>query len=167
MNLQEIQSKIYTVRNQQVMFDFDLAELYQVETRVLKQSVKRNIKRFPLDFMFTLNEEEINLMVSQNVIPSKSHLGGAKPFAFTEQGVAMLSGVLKSDIAIEMNIIIVRAFVQLRKLALTHTELSNKLNEIEQKYNKQFENIYEALNYLLEKDKNEIKQSNRNRIGYK
>ena len=96
INEQHIQHKIFTLRNQQVMLDRDLAELYQVETRALKQAVKMNIDRFPDDFMFELTEDEIDFMVSQNVIPSKNHLGGAKPYAFTEQGVSMLSAVLKS-----------------------------------------------------------------------
>lgn len=93
------------------MLDFDLAELYEVETRALKQAVRRNNRRFPSDFMFELSENEIEQMVSQNVIPSKSHFGGATPFAFTEQGVAMLSSVLRSNKAIDTNIAIMRAFV--------------------------------------------------------
>ena len=97
------------------MLDFDLAELYEVETRVLKQAVKRNIQRFPPDFMFELTGNEINNLVSQNVIPSKSYLGGAAPFAFLEPGVAMLSSVLKSAKAIEVNINIIRAFIAVRK----------------------------------------------------
>jgi hypothetical protein len=101
---QEIENRIYEIRHQNVMLDFDLAEMYQIETRVLKQAVRRNLERFPKDFMFELTEMEIVTMVSQNVIPSKQQLGGAKPFAFTEQGVAMLSSVLRSKIAIEINI---------------------------------------------------------------
>ena len=100
MQLTTIQNKIYEVRGQSVMFDFDLAELYEVETRVLKQSVRRNRNRFPQDFMFELIEAEINQMVSQNVIPSKSYLGGASPFAFTEHGVLMLSSVLNTEKAV-------------------------------------------------------------------
>ena len=98
--LSNIQGKIHEIRGIRVMLDFDLAGLYQVETRALKQAVKRNIDRFPSDFMFILTEQEIDFMVSQFVIPSKKHLGGALPFVFTEQGVAMLSGLLNSDIAI-------------------------------------------------------------------
>lgn len=94
------------IRNQKVMLDFDLAELYETETRILKQAVRRNIERFPRDFMFELTESEIVLLVSQSVIPSKSKLGGAKPYAFTEQGVAMLSSVLNNEKAIEINIAI-------------------------------------------------------------
>jgi hypothetical protein len=102
MELQIIQNKIHVIRGQRVMLDYDLALLYEVETRVLKQAVKRNLNRFPDDFMFTLSENEINLMVSQIVIPSKSYFGGSKPFAFTEQGVAMLSSVLKSKKALQV-----------------------------------------------------------------
>jgi len=105
---ESIINKILVVRNQKVILDKDLAVLYNVETRALKQAVKRNIKRFPSDFMFIFSKKEIEQMVSQNVIPSKSHLGGAAPFAFTEQGVAMLSSVLKSERAIEVNILIMR-----------------------------------------------------------
>jgi phage regulator Rha-like protein len=111
MELQLIQNKIYEIRGQRVMLDFDLAEMYEVETRALKQAIKRNIDRFPNDFMFELNEKEIENLVSQSVIPSKSKLGGAKPFAFTEQGVAMLSSVLNSKKAIQVNIAVIRAFV--------------------------------------------------------
>ena len=122
MNLQVIQNKIYEIRGIQVMLDFDLAELYQVETRILNQSVKRNIKRFPPDFMFQLNEEEFSL-VSQFVIP-KNGRGGRRllPYAFSEPGLAMLSGILNSDIAIEVNINIMRAFVQMRKQFISNCD---------------------------------------------
>ena len=100
----EIQSRIFTTRGLQVILDRDLSELYQVETRALKQAVRRNSNRFPDDFMFTLNDAEVDSLVSQSVIPSKKQLGGAKPFVFTEQGVATLSSVLTSDRAIEINI---------------------------------------------------------------
>ncbi|MBV1887909.1 MAG: ORF6N domain-containing protein [Urechidicola sp.] len=170
MELQVILDKIYTIRNQKVMLDFDLSELYQVETRVLKQAVRRNTKRFPLDFMFEITREEYNSLRSQFVTIDKKGRGKYSkylPFAFTEQGVSMLSSVLRSDIAIEINISIIRAFVQLRKLALSHSELSQKLNEIENKYDKQFESVYEALNYLIQKDKQKSTQEQRNTIGYK
>ncbi len=167
MQVQVIQQKIYEVREQRVMLDFDLAELYEVETRVLKQTVKRNIKRFPTDFMFELTNSEVEDMVSQNVIPSKSKLGGAVPMAFTEQGLAMLSGVLRSDRAIDVNIAIMRAFVFMRKYALTHKDLTDKLKELENKYDKQFEDVYEALNYLVNKDKAQTKHGERQMIGFK
>lgn len=140
-----IQPKIHEIRGQKIMLDFDLAALYEVETRVLKQAVKRNLDRFPDDFMFQLADEEVNHMVSQNVIPSKSHLGGAFPFAFTEQGVSMLSSVLKSKKAIEVNITIMRAFVFLRHYAPQQHDLSHKLRELEARYDTQFEYIYEAM----------------------
>jgi dipeptidase len=174
MQLQTIQNKIHEIRGQKIMFDFDLAELYEVETRTLKQAVRRNTDRFPEDFMFQLTDDEVNGMVSQNVIPSKSYLGGALPFAFTEQGVSMLSSVLRSKKAILVNILIMRAFVFIRQYALSHKDLTDKLKELEAKYNKQFKDIYEAINYLLQKDKKEtdkkIEKENwekRERIGFK
>ncbi|WP_163515940.1 ORF6N domain-containing protein [Gelidibacter japonicus] len=167
MKPQEIENRIYEIRHQNVMLDFDLAEMYQIETRVLKQAVRRNLERFPKDFMFELTEMEIVTMVSQNVIPSKQQLGGAKPFAFTEQGVAMLSSVLRSKIAIEINISIIRAFVLMRQYALSHKELSEKLSQLENKFNKQFNDVADALNFLLQKDKIETEQKQRKPIGYK
>lgn len=149
------------------MLDFDLAQIYQIETRVLKQAVRRNMERFPSDFMFELTQNEIESMVSQNVIPSKQQLGGAKPFAFTEQGVAMLSSVLKSKIAIAINISIIRAFVLMRQFALSHKELSEKLNQLETKFNAKFNDVAEALNFLLQKDKIETEQKQRRPIGFK
>ena len=145
---EQIKDKIITLRNQPVILDRDLAELYQVETRALKQAVRRNIERFPADFMFELTENEINLLVSQFVIPSKKHLGGAKPYAFTEQGVSMLSSVLKSKIAIEINIEIFRAFVEMRKFILQNASIFQKIVYIEQKllkYDENFEKIFDAL----------------------
>lgn len=167
MELAQIQEKIYELRSQKVMFDFDLAKLYEVETRVLKQSVKRNIERFPSDFMFELTDTEIELMVSQFVIPSKSHFGGAKPFVFTEQGVSMLSAVLKSKKAIIVSISIIRAFIELKKMVLSHKEILEKLKLIETKYDKQFDDVFEAINYLLKKDNLEKQIEDRKKIGYK
>ncbi len=111
--------------------------------------------------------EEIEEMVSQNVIPSKSHLGGAHPFAFTEQGVAMLSSVLKSKTAIQVNIVIMRAFVTIRHIALTNKELSDRLLDMEKQYNQQFKDVYEAINFLLKNDKQIVQQENRAKIGFK
>jgi hypothetical protein len=167
MELAIIENKIVEIRGVKVMLDFDLAELYEVETRALKQAVKRNLDRFPMDFMFVLSDKEINELVSQNVIPSKSKMGGSLPFAFTEQGVAMLSSVLKSKKAMQINIYIIRAFVFIRQYALTHKDLTEKLNDLEKKYNKQFSDVYEALNYLIGKEKQIEKQSERKKIGYK
>ncbi len=130
MDLQIIQNKIFEVRGCRVMLDYHLAELYQVETRALKQAVKRNIERFPGDFMFVLTQEEANLLlsigVSQNVIPPDYNFGIAMPMAFTEQGVAMLSSVLRSKVAIEVNISIMRAFVLMRQMAIGYEELSHR-----------------------------------------
>jgi len=165
MQLQKIQQRIYEVRDQKVMLDFDLAELYETETKRLKEAVRRNITRFPPDFMFELTREEFNSLRTQF---ATSKRGGIRymPFAFTEQGVAMLASVLNSPKAIEVNIQIVRAFVFLRKYALTHKELTQKLKELEMKYDQKFDDVYEAIAYLLNKDKLETKQKERKRIGY-
>lgn len=123
------------------MLDSDLAEIYQVETRALKQAVRRNIELFPDDFMFILTEIEVEIMVSQNVIPSKQVLGGSLPYAFAEAGVAMLAGILKSKKAKEMNIAIMRAFVALRKMLLNTTELKLDIEFIKQKFSNNSMNI--------------------------
>jgi hypothetical protein len=130
---QPIQDKIYTIRGMQVMIDRDLAELYDVETRALKQAVKRNIERFPEDFMFELIDAEIEYMLSQSVIPSKKHLGGAKPFVFTEQGVSTLSSILTSDRAIKIHIDIMRAFVNMRKFISQNASIFQKIESIEKR----------------------------------
>jgi ORF6N domain len=160
-NLEIITQKIHEIRNQKVMLDYDLAALYEIETKVLKQAVRRNIERFPDDFMFELTKEEFHNLRSQIVTSS---YGGIRymPFAFTEQGVAMLSSVLKSLKAIEINISIMRTFVTIRQFALNYTELQNRINEIEG----QFPEIYNVLNYLVEKDNNEVIKE-RTKIGYK
>jgi len=145
---EEINSKIYSVRGTQVMLDRDLAKLYQVENRVLKQAVKRNIERFPSDFLFVLSNDEIDFLVSHGVIPSKKHLGGAKPYAFTEQGVASLSSILNSQIAIEINISILRAFVNMRKFLQNKGSIFQRVSQIEQKllsYDDNFEEIFNAI----------------------
>ena len=149
-----IMSKILFLRDEKVMLDVHLSEIYGVETRALKQAVRRNIDLFPADFMFSLTENEIDLVVSQNVIPSKQHLGGSIPFAFTETGVAMLSSVLKSKRAREMNIAIMRAFVALRKMLLNNTELRLEIEKIKSKvdnHNKNIELVFQYLDELLEK----------------
>ena len=148
INEQTIQNKICTIRGMQVMIDRDLAELYGVETRALKQAVKRNIERFSADFMLEATDEDINFMVSQSVIPSKKHLGGAKPFMFTEQGVANLSSVLTSPIAIEMNIKIIRAFVAVRKLFIQNIAMFERFERIEQRlsiYDDNFNKLFDAI----------------------
>lgn len=170
MQIATLQSKIYDIRGQKVILDFDLSMLYEVETRALNQSAKRNIKRFPSDFMFQLSEDEYNSLRSQIVILDEVGRGKYRkylPFAFTEQGVAMLSGILNSDVAVNVNIAIMRTFVMIRKYALEHKEFNEKLLEIETKYDKKFSDVYEALNYLIKKDEKETVQKERKQIGYK
>lgn len=168
MELQIIQNKIFEVRGLRIMIDFHLAELYQVETRVLKQAVRRNIERFPKDFMFELTDEEamklINMGVSQSVIPAGYNVGATKIFAFTEQGVAILSLILRSKIAIEINISIMRAFVALRQYALGYAELNQKLEIFMLETNMQFNEIYQALTELASTKEQEDKP--RKRVGY-
>jgi hypothetical protein len=162
MELQIIQNKIYEIRGQRVMLDFDLAGMYQVETRVLNQSVKRNIKRFPSDFMFQLTNLEFENLISQFVTSS---WGGVRklPYAFTEHGVTMLASVLRSDKAIEINIQIVRAFIALRQFALGYAELKQKLESFMIETNMQFNDIYQALTEMA--DQKETTKS-RKPIGF-
>ncbi len=161
-----IEQKIFEIRGQKVVLDFDLARLYEVEARVLNQAVKRNINRFPIDFMFQLTEEEFKNS-SQFVMSSPKNRGlRYLLYAFTEQGVSMLSSVLRSDNAINVNIAIMRAFVFMRQYALSHKDLTDKLKELESKYDKQFGDVYEALNFLLKKDKQQEEHSERKRIGF-
>mgnify|MGYP006140960623 CR=1 FL=1 len=161
MNLEIIQQQIIELRGQKVMLDFHLADLYEIETKVLKQAVKRNINRFPTDFMFELNKEEFESLRSQFVTSKR---GGLRymPFAFTEQGVAMLSSVLNSEKAIAINIAIMRTFVSLRQFALNYKDLNDKITEIE----KQFPDIYKILNFLMDKEKT-VTIKERNKIGFK
>ena len=167
MDLQIIQNKIFEVRSCRVMLDYHLAELYQVETRALKQAVKRNIERFPGDFMFVLTQEEANLLlsigVSQNVIPPAYNFGVAMPMAFTEQGVAMLSSVLRSKVAIEVNISIMRAFVLMRQMAIGYEELSRRIEELEVSTDAQFNELYQVLTQLLSQSK---QQKERRPVGF-
>lgn len=143
------EKRIHIVRNQKVMLDFDLAALYSVETRALKQAVRRNLDHFPPDFMFVLTSEEITTLVSQNVIPGRGKFGGAAPMAFTEQGVSMLSGVLRSPCATQVNIAIMRAFVRLREMLQSNAELSRRLYDLEQKYDSQFKVVFDAIRQLM------------------
>ena len=148
INEETIKNKIYSIRGFQVMLDRDLAEMYGVETRALKQAVKRNIKRFPEDFMIELTNDEIDMLVSQSVIPAKKHFGGAKPFAFSEQGVSMIASILTSKIAIEINIKIMRAFVQMRKFVSNNALIFQRLDSLEQKQfktDKQVDAILDAI----------------------
>ncbi len=168
MKLETIHTKIYELRGQKIMIDFDLAELYQTETKRLKEAVKRNAKRFPSDFMFEITKEEYAFLRTQfaSLETGKGKYSKYMPYAFTEQGVAMLSGVLNSDVAIDVNIAIMRAFITLKQYALTNNELSSKLKELESTYNTQFKDVYEAINYLLNKDKQTAQQQERSKIGY-
>jgi hypothetical protein len=143
-----IASKIYFIRGQKVMLDRDLADLYGVETRTLKQTVRRNIGRFPLDFMFELKKSEFEDLRSQI---ATSSWGGTRymPMAFTEQGVAMLSSVLRSDRAIKVNIQIMRTFTRLRKMLSTHEELKQKIEDLEKRYDENFRIVFEAIKQLF------------------
>ena len=166
MEIEIIKNSIHEIRGKKVILDFELAKMYQVETRALKQAVRRNIERFPTDFMLELTEEEMKNLTSQFVTSS---WGGTRhqSFAFTEQGVAMLSSVLKSKKAIHVNISIMRAFVFMRQWALTHQELSKRLDDLEQQYGQKFSDIEQVLNFLIQKDQKKTQQQQRDRIGFK
>ena len=149
---QDIKNKIFTIRGVQVLLDKDLAELYGVEAIRLREQVKRNIERFPKDFMFQLTEKETDILVSQIAIPSKKHLGGYLPYVFTEQGIAMLAGLLRSKTAIKINIQIMRAFVLMRRFISQNTGVFQRLDNVEKKQieyqiktNKNFDKIFKAL----------------------
>lgn len=144
-----IERAILLIRGQKVMLDADLASLYGVETRVLVQAVKRNLERFPEDFMFQLSREEFAVLRSQ--IVTSRNWGGRRypPYAFTEQGVAMLSSVLRSQRAIRVNIEIMRAFIRLRQMLASHAELARKLEALEKKYDAQFQEVFEAIRRLM------------------
>ena len=187
MELQVIQNKIYEVRGQKVMLDFDLAELYGSETKRLKEAVRRNLKRFPSDFMFELTKEEFESLRSQ--IASSNKRGGTRymPFAFTEQGVAMLSSVLNSESAIEINISIMRAFVTVRQYLSSLNSTTKEIEELKQRMKmleegnedtiaavndlsedtrKELDDIYLALSQLAEKQKHVNKQTERRTNGF-
>ncbi len=163
---QKILNRIYVIRNQKIMLDEDLAAMYNVETKRLNEQVKRNANRFPKDFMFTLTAREFENLKSQN---ATSNWGGRRklPNAFTEQGIAMLSGILNSDVAIEVNIRIIRVFTKLREYVLTHKEILLQLAKMEKEVkgnSKDIENIFLVLKELVEKHRNPIP---RNKIGFK
>jgi len=145
--VERIKQSIVLIRRQKVMLDRDLADLYEVETRVLNQAVGRNIKRFPKDFMFALTRDEI-MRISQ-IVTSSDIKYAKRVHAFTEQGVAMLSSVLRSDRAIEVNIAIMRAFVQLREMLASNVELARKLKQMEKKYDERFKIVFEAIQQLM------------------
>ena len=182
--IRSIQNRIYELRGERVLLDFDLAVLYEVETRVLNQAVKRNIERFPKDFMFQLKPlefETIRFQIeainksssSQTVMMSnlpQNRTDKYLPYAFTQQGVAMLSGVLNSDKAIKMNIAIMRAFVEVRRLVLSRSDIKKQLQEIKKRignHDEQLTHIYEAIENLLDEKAAQIKWEERTRIGFK
>ncbi len=158
-------SKIYLLREEKIMLDRDLAILYGVKGIRLREQVKRNITKFPNHFMFQLTKQEVETMVSQNAIPSKSHLGGTLPYAFTEHGVLMLANVLKSERAVQVSIRIIELFAKLRKMLASHTELRLEVEKIKKKIDNQDKNIelvFQYLDELLDK-----KESPRKKIGFK
>lgn len=189
--IQSIQNRIYEIRGERVMLDFDLAALYETETRIFNQAVKRNIKRFPKDFMFQLTRQEWTTLKSKAAIldsqDTKNQLNTdmssqivttlrttrpskAIPYAFTEQGVAMLSGILNSDRAINMNIAIMRAFVEVRKILLQQNDIKEQLKELKDRvsgHDMQLSQIYDALENLLDEKAAERKWENREIIGFK
>jgi len=160
-----VEHKILIMRGLKVMLDKDLAHLYGVKARALRQQVKRNKNRFPADFMFQLTDEEVDIMVSQNVTPSRKYLGGSLPYVFTEQGVAMLSGILNSKRAVQVNIAIMRAFVKLRQILSTHKELAHKLDALERKvemHDSEIQSVFEAIRQLMEP----LPEKPKSRIGF-
>lgn len=162
-----VMNKIYIIRNHKVMFDRYLAELYGVKSIRLREQVKRNITKFPEHFMFQLTEIEVEIMVSQNAIPSKSHLGGTLPFVFTEHGVLMLANVLKHERAVQVSIRIIELFVKLREILLTNTDLKYEIEKIKRKLDNQDKNmeiVFRYLDELLDKKEN---PKPRAKIGYR
>ena len=180
--IQSIQNRIYEIRGERVMLDRDLAALYETETKRLKEAVKRNIRRFPPDFMFQLTKEEFDTLRFQieasmkNDNPLRTQIATSKrggtrylPYAFTEQGVAMLSGILNSDKAIDMNIAIMRAFVEIRRLLLKESDLKEQMREIREKlgeHDAQLNQIYDAMENLLDEKAAQRKWDERERIGF-
>lgn len=163
MELEIIKNTIFEIRGNRVMLDFHLAELYEVEVKRLNEQVKRNLERFPEDFMFQLNESQWENLRSQ-FATANFGMRRTLPYAFTEQGIAMLSGILRSKKAVQVNIEIMRAFVHLRKMALQYSEISDKIENLESKYDAQFAEVFTALRYVLDPEREEKKP---NRIGYK
>jgi hypothetical protein len=160
---ENISRRILTVRGHRVMLDADLAELYGVPTSRMNEAVKRNSVRFPMDFMFRLSAEEYTSLISQNAISKPGRRGGRRklPYVFTEQGVAMLSSVLNSDRAIQVNITIMRAFVRMRKTVASHRGLAQRMNTLERTYDAKFRVVFDAIHALMEPPK-----TARRRIGF-
>jgi hypothetical protein len=144
-----IENKILLIRGKKVILDRDLALLYGVKTIRLREQVKRNNERFPEDFMFQLTKDEANMLVSQNAIPSKRSLGGYLPYAFTEHGTLMAANVIKSPVAIQVSIAIVRTFTKLREMLATHKELQRKIEAMEKKYDHQFKAVFDVMRKLI------------------
>jgi phage regulator Rha-like protein len=170
MQILPLHNKIFELRGKKIMLDFDLAALYEMETKYLKRAVKSNLERFPEDFMFQLTESEWNEILRCNFSTLKTGSGKQPkylPFAFTEHGVAMLASVLNSSKAIQVNISIIRAFIALREFALNFKELSEKIIEMEEKYDMHFKDVYEALDYLMTEKEAEKQDKERVRIGFK
>jgi len=164
ISVDAIKERIFIIRGHKVMLDKDLAQLYGVKPIRLREQVKRNRRRFPGDFMFRITNEEAEIMVSQNAIPSRKHLGGYLPYVFTEQGVAMLSTVLNSEQAVTVNIAIMRAFVKLRETLLLHKEIAVKLRKLERKlegHDESIHAIFEAIRKLMLEEK-----KSKNSIGF-
>lgn len=151
LSIREIGQRIYFVRGHRVMLDSDLAILYGVETRALNQAVRRNLDRFPDDFMFEVTRPEFEVLMSQFVISKTDPRGGRQklPLVFTEQGVAMLSTVLRSKRAVQVNIAIMRTFVKIREMLETNKELAKKINQMERKYDEQFKVVFDAIRQIL------------------
>ncbi len=161
--VERIEKSILLIRGEKVLLDRDLAKLYGVKPIALRQQVSRNIERFPEDFMFRLTQEEADALVSQNVIPSKRSLGGSLPYVFAQEGVAMLSSVLRSEQAVQVNIQIMRAFVRLREMLASHKELARKLAAMEKKYDGQFKVVFDAIRQLMAAPE----PKKRRRIGFR
>ena len=171
MQLQSLQTKIYEIRGQKIMLDFDLAILYGTETRILKQAVKRNKERFPKDFMFQLTKKEWQELITNcDNLPDAAKFSPALPLAFMEHGVTMLASVLKSKKATQMNISIVRAFIALKQFALNYKELAEQIKELKEttgNHNLQLNQIYTALKNLLTEKAQQKNWQDRERIGFK
>jgi hypothetical protein len=165
-----IMSKIYLIRGVKVMLDRDLADLYGVRALRLREQVKRNLVRFPVNFMFRLTEQEADFMVSQNAIPSKQHLGGHLPYVFTEHGVLMLANVLKSERAIKMSIRIIEVFIRIREMFLSQQDILIQLEKLEKRVVDHDDNIILIFQYLRQLEQSrqqQEEQANRKRIGFR
>ena len=166
-----IQQKIHEIRGEMVMLDFDLAYLYEVNTKILNQAVKRNLDRFPVDFMFKLTEKEWkNLLIQNSIISQSKRKNSLLPFAFTEHGVAMISGVLKSEKAVKMNISIIRMFIEMKRVLIKNASIKGQLQEMRERigeHDVQLNKIYDTIEHLLDLTINRVKWNERNIIGFK